>query len=75
MVFKALFGRAGNRDLVADLLNGLLELPSSEWIVSVEMLPSLGELEATDEELADPGPVRRGCAGAPLCSRDAVPQP
>ena len=51
VVFKALFGQPGNMDLVADLLNGLLELPQSERIVSVELLPSLGEVEATDEKL------------------------
>jgi predicted transposase/invertase (TIGR01784 family) len=51
VVFKALFGQPGNMDLVADLLNGLLELEESERIVSVELLPSLGELETTEEKL------------------------
>jgi predicted transposase/invertase (TIGR01784 family) len=51
VVFKALFGQPSNMDLVADLLNGLLELPQSERIVSVELLPPLSELEVTEEKL------------------------
>jgi predicted transposase/invertase (TIGR01784 family) len=51
VVFKALFGQPGNMDLVADLLNGLLELPETERILSVELLPALSELEGAEDKL------------------------
>ncbi len=51
VVFKALFGRQQNIDLLTSLLNGVLELEDRDRLVSVEILSPISELESSDEKL------------------------
>ncbi len=50
IIFKAIFAREDNKDVLISLLNGLLQWPLDEQIVDVEFLRSHSEPDAADDK-------------------------
>jgi predicted transposase/invertase (TIGR01784 family) len=51
IVFKALFGKPDNGDMLISLLNGMLELPAELSITGVQILSPLSDLDVSDDKL------------------------
>ena len=63
IVFKRLFGNEANADLLIDLLNAVLALPSDSAVTSVEILDPFSDMGALDDKLSILDVKARDAAG------------
>lgn len=50
IVFRAIFGKPGNADILMSLLNGILDLSGDDRITEVQVLNPLSDIESTDDK-------------------------